>query len=485
MERLACVNVTAFSMQLLLRRHPDWQDQPVAVVEEDRPQARVLSMNARARRAGVHVGQRYATALALERHLRAETVSRAQEDEGIRVLVDRLRRLSPRVESSSDTPGVFWLDIAGFGHLHPSLRVWAERVRADLQAAGMRASVAVGFSRFGVYALAIAHREVVVCVSVEEERRAVRAVPLDRLALDADAHDRLRALGVGTVGDFLCLPAHGIRARFGPAAERLHQLATNRRAEPLTPLPAEDVHECTVDFDTPEQQVDRLLFVLKRLVDGLIVAVTHQALSVAELTLHMTLDDRTVRVESIRPASPTIEATQLLPLVRLRLDAISLSSGIVTLRVVAGVCPATADQRRLFAEQTRRAADAANDALARIRAECGEQSVVRARLCDAHLPAARFTWEPLLRLPERTRARAVAMRSLVRRIYTTPGPLDAAVVAATQPRGGPYAVSGGWWATSDGRSVERDYYYVHTPNGEVWWLYRDRRRRLFLQGSVE
>ncbi len=485
MERLACVNVAAFPLQLLLHTHPDWHDQPVAVVEEDRPHARVLWMNTRARRAGVRAGQRYAEALALERHLRAGTVSRVREDEGIRLLADRLRRLSPRVEASSDTPGIFWLDIDGFGHLHPSLHVWAEQVRMDIHDAGMQASVVAGFSRFGVYALAIVHRDIVVCTSAEEERRAVHAVPLGRLTLEADARDRLRALGVRTVGDFLRLPAHGIRTRFGPAIERLHQLATGRRTEPLVPMPAEHIHECTVEFDTPEPQVDRLLFVVKRLVDGLVAAVAHQALAITELSLHLTLDNRTTRIESIRPAAPTIDATQWLSLVRLRLDVTHLSSGIVTLRVVAGVCPATADQRRLFAEQTRRDTDAANHALARIRAEYGEQSVVRAHLCDAHVPAARFTWEPLTRLPERTRARAVAVRPLVRRIYTTPCPLDASALAAVRPCGGPYVVSGGWWATSDGHSVQRDYYFVHTTNGEMWWVYRDKRRRLFLQGSVE
>lgn len=59
MERLACVNVAAFPLQLLLRTHPEWRARPVAVVADDRPQALVLHANARARRAGVHTGQRY------------------------------------------------------------------------------------------------------------------------------------------------------------------------------------------------------------------------------------------------------------------------------------------------------------------------------------------------------------------------------------------------------------------------------------------
>lgn len=486
MERQACVNVAAFPLQLLLRAHPDWSALPVAVVEDDRPQAPVLYVNALARRAGVRAGQRYATALALDRHLRAGIVSRSHIDRGIRALADRLRRYAPRVEPSTDTPGVFWLDVGGFGRLYPSLHTWADEVRKALQRVEMRSSVAVGFSRFGVYALAISHRAVVVCASAGEERAAVRRVPLGRLDLDPSVRDRLLALGIDTVGDFVRLPGEGIRARFGDAAGTLHQLAAGQRCAPLVPAPAEEIHERAIDFDAPERHVERLIFIVKRLVDGLAAALVHRALAVVELALHLTLDDRTARVERVRPAAPTLDVTQLLTLVRLRLDTLRLSSGIVTMRIVADVCPATADQRRLFAAQTRHGTEAANQALARVRAECGERSVVRARLCDAHLPAARFVWEPILRVPARSAPRVVAARPLVRRIYTTPVPIGEAFCSDSPRRLGPYVVSGGWWTDREGRGVQRDYYFVHTPRGDLWWLYSDRRRqRLFLQGCVE
>jgi protein ImuB len=182
-------------------------------------------------------------------------------------------------------------------------------------------------------------------------------------------------------------------------------------------------------------------------------------------------------------------------LVRLRLDAVRLTAGIVTLRMKADTCLATPEQQRLFAEHGRRDAHAADQAFARLRAECGEQSVVRARICDAHLPAARFVWEPLEHVPARSAPRAVAVRPLVRRIYTTPLPLASGAglqaLASDFPKAqgltpkaifGPYIVSGGWW----GGGVHRDYYFAHTNSGELQWLYYDRRRQcFFLQGQVE
>ena len=47
---------------------------------------------------------------------------------------------------------------------------------------------------------------------------------------------------------------------------------------------------------------------------------------------------------------------------------------------------------------------------------------------------------------------------------------------------GPYVVSGGWWATP----VHREYHFIETARGDLLWAYYDRRRRRwFLQGTVE
>jgi protein ImuB len=490
-DRLACVNVAALPLQILLRAHPAWTSLPVVVTEEDRPQALVLYLNARARRAGVRIGQRYATALALARALQAGTVSQSQIENTVRAMADRLRRYSPHVEPASDKPGVFWLDVQGLSSLYSSLHTWAHKVRAGLRDVSMNATVAVGFSRFGVYALTASHQGTVVCGDASEEHKRVQRVSLTRLDLDPDVRNRLLTLGVRTVGDFLRLPSDGIRVRFGAATDALYQLAAGHRWAPLVPVPAEEAHQRSVDFDTPESQVERLVFVIKRLLDRLVVSLTHQAQTIVEIALKMKLDDRTTRVERIRPAAPTLDVAQLLALVYLRLETLRFSAGIVTLRVTAETCPATSDQHRLFLERTRRDAESVNQALARIRAECGEHSVVRARICDAHLPAARFVWEPLTHVAIQLAPRVVAARPLVRRIYTQPLSLalgfklpgmslekkDAEVRTF-----GPYVMSGGWW----GGGVHRDYYFVHTNGGDLWWLYYDhRQQRFFLQGQVE
>jgi len=78
-DRLACVDAAALPLQILLQDHPEWVQLPVAVVEDDRPQAAVLFLNERARKSGVRPGHKYAAALALAPDLQAAVVSQRLE----------------------------------------------------------------------------------------------------------------------------------------------------------------------------------------------------------------------------------------------------------------------------------------------------------------------------------------------------------------------------------------------------------------------
>ncbi|HEU4341634.1 MAG TPA: DNA polymerase Y family protein, partial [Candidatus Binatia bacterium] len=83
MDRLACVDLPAFPLQLLLGRHPEWRSYPAAVIAEDKPQAAVLWVNEKARQAGVLPGFRYAAAFSLASGLRAGKVSSSEIDKAV------------------------------------------------------------------------------------------------------------------------------------------------------------------------------------------------------------------------------------------------------------------------------------------------------------------------------------------------------------------------------------------------------------------
>ncbi|HEY7819339.1 MAG TPA: DNA polymerase Y family protein, partial [Vicinamibacteria bacterium] len=185
MRRLACVDLPAFPLQILAQQNPAWLEKPMAVVAEEKPQAFLLWVNEKARALGIRPGHRFAAALALSPELRAGAVSEAEVGKSVFRLTEILRRFTPDVEPAG-IPGLFWLNASGLERLYPSLKSWAEAIRETLRVSKFYASVAVGFTRFGTYAVARAYRGARAFESIEEEETVSRSVPLARLDIPPD-----------------------------------------------------------------------------------------------------------------------------------------------------------------------------------------------------------------------------------------------------------------------------------------------------------
>ncbi len=301
----------------------------------------------------------------------------------------------------------------------------------------------------------------------------------------------------------------GLRERFGPKAYRLHRMAAGDLWTPLDPCkPEEPVKQHRI-LDDPEDDTTRLLFLIKQLLHPMLATLAARAQALAALWLSFLIDRNGWLKEQIRPAVPTLDSNQILDLVWLRLEAMQFSAGITEIALEAEACAATTEQLRLFSEGPARDLDAANRALARLRAEFGDGAVVQAKLRDGHLPEARFAWEPLNRvklprndltdlneLNDLNDLNGPVPRPLVRRIMAKPMPLpggprhtheDGWLIlghkyGSVDKLSGPYVFSGGWW----NREIQRDYYFAETRRGAIAWVYYDRvRRRWFLQGLIE
>ncbi len=491
MDRLACVDVASLPLQVLLREHPDWHGLPVAVVAQDRPQAPVLLVNEEALARGVRPGQRLGAALAFASGLWAGVVPKTTLDGWVERLAARLGRFSPGVEPCEEEPGVFWLDVRGLGRLYGTTGAWGRAVREDLASLGFRARVAVGFTRFGTYAAARCGREFRAFRTPEDEAAATRLAPLASLGLSPEGLLGLARLGIRTVGDLLRLPAEAVRERFGEEVYRLHRRASGLEHEPLRPRAIEEPLCKEEDLDPPDHDRERLAFCIKRLLDPLLWMLAARRQAMAWVEVRFRLEGGEEVAWTLRPAEPTLEAGQVMGLVWLRLQAVDLPALVCGLSVRVEGAPATREQLRLF-RQTRRDLAGAARTFARLRARFGDDAVVRAALREAHLPEARFVWEPMEDLAPPAPQAGLALL-MVRRIEEGPkevrvwsqdglGPLGVRGHGRVAPRGGPFEVCGGWW----GREVRRQYWFVETERGEVLWLFRDGvKGRWFLQGRVE
>jgi len=497
-DRAACVDLPALPLQILLRAHPGWRDQPVAVVDRDKPQGVIQWVNERARASRILPGMRYAAGLALESELRAGVVTEAMVADEVARVTRRLARYTPQVEPSEREPNIFWLNASGLDRLYPSLEKWADCIQSDLWHAGYRSVVAVGFSKYGTYAAAVSRGagRNIVFQDQDQEQAHLKSVPIDRLGIERQLRDALLKLGVRTSGGFLDLPAESVRKRFGAEAHELHRQAGNREWTPLKPVDLPEPIARKTVLDYAETNHERLLTLAEPLLRSMLDSLADRREALARLRFRLELDDKTRQDETLEPANPTLDEGQLLHLLRLRLESLSLSAGVIEFRLRAKGTPATQRQLELFREKPRRDLAAVQRAFARVRAELGNDALVRARLAEGHLPEAQFALIPMKEL-KRPRPEEVdsGYRPLARRILLPPVGLPSR--ARHEPDGwllgdlsdgpveethGPHIVSGGWWA----RETTRVYYYARTRSGRWLWVYQDMiRRRWFLHGEVE
>ncbi len=506
---IACLDVPVLPLQIVWRREPAWRAHPVVVIDEDRPQGIVQWACERARRAGVLPGQRYAHALSLCNSLQARVVPPEQIEATIVELRAMLHRLSPRVEPGES--GTFWLDGDGLDRLFsepggPAPRqAWGFAIERAISAIGFRSVVVVGFSRFATYAIARAsipgaHHAVTILRDDADERTRASAVPLSRLGIAPALRDALARLGVTRVGEMVRLPGGGILERFGRDAHRLYQLAARERWDPLVPKAPPEAPDEHAFLDDDESDIERLMFVLKGPIDRLFDRLAARGRAVTalhvELSLRHAVRDVELRSDCIKPAAPTLDVRGMLRLVHLRLSGTPPVAPVHAVRVWADDVVASREQLALFASRPRRDLRAADEVLSRLRAELGDDAVVRAVLREGHLPEASFGWERLIHAVSPTTGDERRVRPLVRRLLTRPRVLppqsrqvrdDGWLLSGLEQGAvvrivGPYVISGGWWV----RALHREYHFAELRRGDCLWVYYDReRRRWFWQGAVE
>jgi len=454
MERIACVVLPALPMQLLLQEQPRWRDQPTVVVRDDRPQAPVLWANAIARHARVLPGMTFAAARSLVAELRAATVSAERIDDANGRLFVALAGYSPRVEPIAGEPGAFWLDPNGIVPLYGSLTSWAGTLATDLQARGFVSTIAVGFHRFRTHAIARSRSGVLVLPDARSEARMAGCVSLLQLGITPELRDQLLVLGIQTLGDLLRLPAAELRARFGEEAARLHAAASDAWVA-IDARPLVDPVVDELQLEPPDDDHTRLLFGLRGILHENLARLHARGQALAALHLRLELDHAPVQDVRVAPAQPTLDEALVVDLVRLRLESLRLPAAIATAHVELEGVRVSAAQLALFQTQARRDLHAGGRALARLRAAFGEAAVTRPVLRPAHLPEARFGWEPVqsLRYPGPVgtgdEPPPLQRRLLPRAVPLPPRPRHEPEAWLRRKRAivqmhGPYRTSGGW-----------------------------------------
>lgn len=482
-----CISVDRLALQILLKDNPEWVGIPVAVTRDEKPQSPILALNSRAREKGLAVGMRYSDALSLVPSLRARAVVRDRVEETHDRIVRLLASFTPDIELCPFDSDAVWVSVVGLRSLHGSESRWIGSVLGALAAERLRATIVLGFTRFGTYAMARTGSRSMVFGSRKEEFASLCRSSIDILPLTSRAKSTLRKLEVRTVKQFISLPEGEAVRRFGREAGLVRSAILQDDPLPIQPRAVIEVVPCTRHLDAPLSDIDMLMSHIDELLAVEARRAEEQKSVISGLTLVCRTEDGQTFTDVIRPAAPTLKTSLLGRLIRLRLCSRQFSSGVEDIEIRSSRAGPSRRQEELFT-LSKRDLEAGARAFAAIRARFGNGSVAWARIADSHLPEKSFNLAPMKKpgLPAPAHRTTLSeLPTAVRRVFLEPAQVNLEVrMQGESVRS--FVVSGQWWGDRRTEApFHREYSYRDMPNGILWLFFDKLTETCWVQGAVD
>jgi protein ImuB len=491
--RIAFVRVADFPLAAWTRLDPSLALRPFVVVDAPHVPgagslpsahgvARVLAVTGPARALGVLPGQTGYQARAVAPDVYVRGVS----DEAVRgarsALVDAVATVGARIEQAREG---LWVEVGDLVRVYPSEAAAVGALGVAVRRVGLRASVGVASNK--AVAAVAARRGASCIVRAGEEAAFLAPLPLEVLPLSDGLRADLYRLGITTLGQLARLPLEATGLRLGEEATRAVRVAQGGEGRPLVPEVLPTRFEEALGLDDAVENIEPLLFGIRRLLEALVTRLAGRSLAVGALELELSLPQGLRDARSVAVGAPTRDVASLVKFVRGSLEAHPPVGAVSGLRVVAVPRGVRGVQGGLF-EPPGPAPERLALTLTRLAALVGEDRVGAPVAPDTHRPyavsmaafdpprtprtplvSATTPGQPLLALhvfrPPREATVSLDGGRLVR---VEAGDVSGAVRAC----GGPWRVAGDWWDAS----FEHEGYDVELDDGGVYLVAYDRAR---------
>jgi protein ImuB len=457
-ETYAAVLIREFPMQSLLRLRPELASKACVVMEGEPPLEQLCSLNAKAHALGAVIGM---TRVEIDTFPNLTALSRsfAEEASSKAALLECAGIFSPRIEDQSTPNAFLWvIDITGTEKLFGTPLILASQLQKQIQALHFACSIAISANFNAAVAMVrnACPRDPIAIIPAGEESEQLSPLPLTVLDLSEDNAETLSLWGIHTLGMLAALPEKALIARIGQQGKHLRQLALGRHPHHFKPVEAEFALAERMEFETPIELLDSLLFAIGIMLEQLIHRAAAHILSLASVTITLHLDSAASHTRTVRPAQPTNDRGLWLKLLHLDLQAHPPNASILAMDVNAQPGIAGKVQLGLFSPQSPEPMHM-DVTLARIRSIVGQDAVGLGTLEDTHRPDA-FSMRPFTVAPtSAVKSTPHTQHSATRRLRP-PEPILVSL-HATRPvcfyfnekrytvelAYGPWLSSGEWW----------------------------------------
>jgi protein ImuB len=474
---------------------------PRAVLEMQGQTQYIAALCERAESFGVRPGMSMAAALALIPHLDMQQRDAIREKQLLERLATLAQRFTPRV--SLVPPDGLLLEVKGSLHLFGGAEALCRALEEQCHATGVKPRLALTPVPLAALACARAGRNCIVTESTHLIGQ-LAALPLTTLRWPEDVLDRLRQIGVYTIGEAARLPRAGFARRFGKAQLTMLDRVTGKLADlRLRFQPRERFarrHPLLYDLEHHEA----LLATLEPLLQELAAFLKARQCGITRLECRLQHRHAPVTRCVLRLAAPAADASHFAKLLGERLAALPLPEPVRALELRSGGLVSRAP----FADSLWRPGEHGGgvsaespELIEHLRARLGHEAVYGLQMLASHRPETAWATTDLS-APKPEAARAAASLATDAPASPTPSPWPAfrrPVWLLPTPRrlrereglphrGGPLRLPGGaerietgWWDHAD---IARDYYTAVDIHGVRLWIFRERAapHRWFLQG---
>jgi len=282
----AFVSIPHFAAAVEVVRDPGLRDLPLVIGDSDRPK-RVYDCSPFLTRRGIFPG----LAIRKAKSICPEAVYLPPDHvlygNRWRAVLDALEQVSPQVEDAGF--GSSYVDLTGLAAHYAGRDSLAAAVLAAVRdACGLEASLGVAESKFTAFAAARTSRPGGFTV-VPTGREAAFLAPLDvgLLPVAVETVERLRRLGLETIGEVAAISLPALQMQFGGEGQRLWRLASGCDEDGLRPRRRVETLEAALSFEAPVSGIDVLVAASKQLLSRLRLPLRGRA--ARELTLQADL----------------------------------------------------------------------------------------------------------------------------------------------------------------------------------------------------
>ena len=388
-ELYACLYAKEFPAQALLRLRPELHAKPCVVLDGEPPFEYVVSLNAKARQAGMCRGMTrvevvtFTKPIVLSRSLRSEASTQA-------ILLECAGAFSPRIDvsiedGSASSAFLCGVDLAGTSRLFGPPAMLARSLLDRIRAHGITARVVISRNLHAASCLAkdVTHTLSIRVIAEGEEAAALAPLPLSVLGLSEINTETFALWGIRTLGMLAALPENELIARLGQQGKRLRQLARSELRHHFLPVEPPSRLEEQMELDAPVDSLEALLFVVSILLEQLILRASIRILALASVTVTLGLEGNASHIRTVRPALPSSDKQLWIKLIHLDLEAHPATASALSVALFAEPGETSKVQLGLFSPQLPEASRL-EVTLARIRAIVGEENVGRPVLQDTH-----------------------------------------------------------------------------------------------------